>query len=114
VLVLTKLAERRRWAEGPDLRELNAMLALLDSGPTHEDVVAAMDFTNDSLPKMLEGFSRAELREYFPESDSEEARREREYARYKCAALLPLLVEQMETIWLPLRKKCSGVSKHGQ
>jgi hypothetical protein len=115
VLVLTKLAERRRWAEGPDLRELKAMLQLLDRGPTHEDVVAAMDFANESLPKMLEGFSRAELQEYFPESDSEEARREREYARYKCAALLPLLVEEMETIWLPLQKKCSGVvSKHGQ
>lgn len=115
VRVLTRLLERRRWACGPDLKELDAMLALLDSGPTHEDVVAAMDFANEALPRMLGEFSRAVLQEYLPESESEEDRIEREYARFKCATLLPLLVEKMETIWLPLRKKSSGVvSKHGK
>jgi len=105
VRVLTRLAERRRWAEGPDLKELDAMLGLLESGATQEDIVAAMDFVNDSLPKMLEEFSSSELQEYFPEFDTEEARTEREYARYKCAALLPLLVQQMADVWVPLKKK---------
>ena len=71
VLVLSRLLERRRWACGPDRKELDAMLALLDSSPTHEDVVAAMDFANEALPKMLEEFSRAELQETVLESESE-------------------------------------------
>jgi hypothetical protein len=91
-----------------------------------DDLVAAMDIANEAVRSMHERFLVAK---FDPEEDwdldlettdedeeqdndideNEERQREanREYARYKCAALLPVLAERMKRVWEPLKKNIS-------
>ncbi len=104
LLVLARLLEGYRWAYGPDFREFDQILESLFLHPTQDDLVAAMDSASDAVEGMLEEFSQAEFPR-IPNDLTKEEEKEREHARYKCAALLPLLVQLMADVWAPLRKK---------
>jgi hypothetical protein len=101
-----------------ELREKYEFLTNDEADP--DDVVAAMDAAGKAVLGMLAEFSssifrpEAELDQEDDEEDDEddedeerEFRKDRQFARYECAALLPALAEQMEKVWLPLKQKIS-------
>jgi hypothetical protein len=121
---------------GSDGRELKEQLCSLENElATQADVVAAMTFAEQAVRQMLEEFCAAtfdpqtcelkvDVYREGPSSDEEEdddgedaaqELRDREYARFKCAALLPTLAELTKTVWQPTQTKMlrrSG-SRHG-
>lgn len=105
VNALTQLVEEDEWVQGPHLKQLQKVSEPFDGDVTQEDIVVAMDLVDEGLRKMLADFSAAEFPEHFQKCVAEEDKKEREYARYKCAAFLPLLVRQMADLWEPLEKK---------
>jgi hypothetical protein len=113
-----------------DLDYSRSLLTDENEDASVNDIVAAMDIANEGVRSMLERFSGSK---FDPEDgwdldleaadddaerhndvdEDEERRREtnRDYARYKCAALLPVLAEKMKTVWNPLKTNISEASR---
>ena len=105
----------------------SAIDSLMSEYVNQNHVVGAMDFANEAIQEMLEGFSEAtfnptEAAERFvDEFDEEEgvtrrqeaerqwelrmAKAEFEIARLRLALFLPRLAELMERVWMPLKEQ---------
>ena len=136
VRALSRLMRRFFGGLGPEEWEFDKVSASLSNNHVRgEDVVAAMDFLHGAIRDMLELFRRAtfdstefelEILDYDDEDpycseieledeDAEEWARgvyweHFEFARHKCAALLPILLEKMEKVWVPVKNKISKAS----
>jgi len=111
--VLDKSLTRQFGLPGISRWEFNDLCELLAwDRASLQVVIDAMDFADHAACQMSEKFSLATfdpktIEPYLDGYEPAVARRDREYARYRCAALLPTLVDQSRAVWRRIRKRIS-------
>jgi hypothetical protein len=113
----------------PDRALIETLECLNGESPNMTDLVAAMETIGDAVQSMNDRFSGAKFHpdedwnvyeivereeeedEEEQEYDEEEERKrekDREYARYKCAAMLSIFIELVEDVLSPLSKEIAA------